>query len=303
MFNNHTLSSFSSGSDDGSLSPRDDDNASLRSTTSSVTFNYNRGRSNDTIATISSKDEEGGDVSVGDLLYALYPFQRPKRIRPPRRLVPRLFQSDPRRFYASMLMNALNSHDVPYMQTFIERYMIPQATLSRPAVNTEVFAKPSLLLVGTDAMLRYWSFLGVIVPDQTTQAENIRVVRTSNSESCKVVCDLVSSSTQIYDHQCVKGLISSAMFSSPEMEMKEVPGGYVYRSLKTMDPTDIDRKKRCFSDLNEHVFPGPAVTYGPLNLRLLPKPKRTQMAMTLTMHINELRQISALEYGSVTIVY
>lgn len=304
-FSDHTLSLFSSSSsDDGSRSPR---SRPIFPTTVSNQMGSFHEASTCSSDSVTSKEDKNGDVSVGDLLDALYCFRGPKRIRLPRRPVPRLLHSDPRRYYATMLMNVINSHNTSYMQSFVERYMTPQTTLKRPAMNMEVTAKTSILLDGRDAILRYWSFLCAILPDQIMKTDNIRVVRSSNSETSKVVCDLVSSWTQICDQQFVFRCISSAMMATPGMETKEISDGYEYRCLGKMYSIDSNKKKRCFSDLIETngarltlpdaptTLRDPAANFGRIK-------SVTTMAMTLTLHIDELRQISALEFGAASAV-
>lgn len=271
------------------MNTEDGDHFSLRSSTtltsSGVSSNINSYQSTDTI---SSKEEESGDVGVGDLLDALYCFKGPKRIRLPRRVVPRLLRSDPRRHYASMLVNALNSHDMSYLQSFFERYMIPNATVSHPAVKSELMTKPSLLIVGIDNIVRFRSFHEPFVPDQVTRAENVKVVRYGNREISKVVCDIKLTWTQIYDHHCVHRFVSSVMRLIPNVEIKEVPDGYEYRSTTGLTENGGSR------ELSQNS-PGPVCPYAPT---LLTKLRKMQMVMPLTLHINELRQISSVEFGS-----
>lgn len=280
---------------DGNVSPWSCENfpfGQVSSSNSSIDLN-----------TAFNDEDENDDVSIGDIIDALYPFQRPKRIRLPRRPVPRLLQSDPRRFYTSMLLNALNSNDAPYLRSFVERYMIPHATLRRPVAKMGVVTKPSLLLVGSESMLRFWNFQSAFIPDRVAQAENIRVVRYSNSEACKVVCDLILTSTQIYEDRSVKSLVTSAMLSTPGMEMKVVSDGYEYHSTKLTHSTHLMERKRPAYVLNETTPSDSRVTYGPVDLVLMEKPRLVQMAMTLTLHINELRQITSVEYGTASFAF
>lgn len=281
-------SPFNSSGVVGSVTPENGKDFSISRnlcfvSTSTETFSFESCGDNTDV--ILPNEDENGDVSVGDLLDALHSLRGPKRIRRPRRSVPRLLHSDTRRFYATMLANAFNSYDEQYLHAFLELYMTPLATSSQPALKSEVMTKPSILLVGINSILRFRSFYDAFVSDQTIRVENVRVVRYSNRETSKVVCDLEVAWTQIYDHHGVHSFISSAMRSNPNVEFREVSDGYEYRSTT------------CWSENSEAVEP-PVCSFLPT---LLPIQRRTRMVMPLTLHINELRQIFAMECGSASV--
>lgn len=243
-----------------------------------------------------SRRDPDEDISVNDLMYALYPFQKRKRIRyTHKRAVPKLLQSDLRRHYANILFNVLNSHDYSIMQSFSERYLASSVIMRRPGVRTELVEKPSVLVEGSETLLRYWGVLCLLLPDQISQVENVRVVRYSNSERSKVVCDVVSSCTQIYQHHdCSEILLNDRTYPSSadsEIFFATTLGGVEYRSRKRLRGPDAE------SDIAK------VVSFGPLHIRMLPRPMKVQLAMTVTLHINEFYQISEVEYGTVTVAY
>lgn len=257
---------------------------------------------------ISTGDEDDSmEVGIGDLLYALYPFQKPKRVRGIRRklpVVPRLIQSDIRRNYSTMLLNALNSHDPLFIQPFVEKYLTPFVTLTKPAVKTAVMVKPSTFVEGADALVRYWSMLSIIIPDQILQAENVQVVRNSKDNSCRIVCDLISSCTQLYEHQLsARSLLSTSTTGSYAEINDSINDGHGRKKQRVDDGAIVAYNCPCEPVFCAIAGPPPAVAYGPLHLRLLPKPLKIQMIMKLTLHVNEMQQISSLEYGAASLVY
>lgn len=235
-------------------------------------------------------------VSDGDIIHALSLFQKPKRTRFLRnRPVPRLFHNDVRQHYAVMLMNALNSHDSLFMRSFVDQYMLPNATFLRPTVKSELMTKPTLRFNSVQTLLRFWNVVNRVTPDAVHEVNDVRVIRYNHTDACKVVCNVVTSFTQMYVYAHEKNLICSEIRAAPRIESTPVAGVFELRSAPEGESSDDNSTSSEDTDC--------AVACGPIFLRLLPKPIPVIMATTLTFHINEVRQIAGLEYGSATLAY
>eukprot|EP01033_Poteriospumella_lacustris_P004682 gene4682-3357_t len=153
---------------------------------------------------------------------ALLPVKK-RRQRPSRgKAFPRIIKHDIRRYYGQMFVNAMNSHNGPTIDAFLERYTLPQVTMRKRVSRSHPFvlqgsdvASPTMEIAveGRANISRYWQLLQSLVPDQVLRINSVRIARNVRSEAdpttgnvrfvsnatARVICEWEGRATQVYE--------------------------------------------------------------------------------------------------------
>ena len=111
---------------------------------------------------------------------------------------PRVVYSDIRRSYATMFMNAMNSHDFPLLFGFLDTFCIPSACYA--STKATVF-KPARTSVesGLFEMGRKLYARMQCAPDTVSRLEDTQIISYSGTKSIKIVAKFKAEYTELLD--------------------------------------------------------------------------------------------------------
>lgn len=210
------------------------------------------------------------DDELLDMLSVLYP-PRKQRIRNRKRnLAPKVLKLDVRRQYGQMLINILNSSDQHIVQSFFKTYASPCIIMEKQCRCQRLHAKPTITVQGISQLSQYWLTIMAIAPDSAFFIDTAQILTRADTNECRVVCRVRVDYTNIYDVA-----VPTIAFQTIQNNNSRNAGHQSQDLAKsiTAQPNYIvpyDSLERC-------------------------EPWRAQISFTLTIGINEWKQISRLD--------
>lgn len=115
-----------------------------------------------------------------------------KRIRNRKRNLPlRVLKNDIRRYYAQMYVNVLNSYDDEKIISFFETYACSEVRFDKHCtLVSPLYSSEYINVKGIPQLALFWMAALKLVPDHVCSVEDIRIITSSGSDECCIVCTL-----------------------------------------------------------------------------------------------------------------
>lgn len=207
-----------------------------------------------------------------------------------RRFLPlRVFKNDIRRQYAQMYVNVLNSCDDRMINSFFETYASSCARLDKhcPSISP-LYSSNCITIQGIPQLALFWKTVVKIVPDSVCSVEEVRIITSSASDECFIVCTFHSSFTNCYLMSALTVAMHVVNNYDWGNERSNIPMSQKnFRSTARPSPStllhDVDINKL------SHLIPR-----GTLDRC---EPQRMLVISTLSLHIDAKKRIQHFHYG------
>lgn len=157
-----------------------------------------------------SLDNESGEYeNIADEFPISKAMARNRKNKPRRRKRPmlvRLFKTDIRRYYSSMVANVFNSQDLNLLQSFFATYCTPRMHL-RPISNeyeretgvVSIHRHKDSLVSNVTGLLMFSAFIMQITPDTSMNIDDVKIHTRSDTSEARIVISISMPTTHIYD--------------------------------------------------------------------------------------------------------
>jgi len=112
---------------------------------------------------------------------------------------PKIMRSDIRRSYSLMLVNVINSGELPLIYGFLDTFLVPKAKkLSIKAINNCVDNQHGSLQKGIIEIATYWYYKVRLSPDTVYGLEDVKIVSKPETTGSVIVSRISMKATKIY---------------------------------------------------------------------------------------------------------